>query len=73
MVLMMNTNNSIIVWNCMGAASIEFDIYSKFYIDMYKPSMFVVIETRCESNRLHNSLQKLGFDKVISSSNMGYA
>ncbi|CAL5205556.1 unnamed protein product [Lathyrus oleraceus] len=40
---------------------------------MYKPTMFVVTTTRCQPNRLHSSLQKLGFDKVISSSNMGYA
>ncbi|CAK8571584.1 unnamed protein product [Lathyrus sativus] len=73
MVVIMTLSNSIIVWNCRGAANKACYRYTEFYIDMYKPTIFVVMETRCEPNRLHNTLQKLGFDEVISSSNMGYA
>lgn len=51
---------------------VKLSIYSKLYIDMYKTSIFVVMETRCEPSRLQKYVQKSRFDEVISLSNMGH-
>lgn len=44
--MMISTNNKIIVWNCRGAASKAFYMYGKEYINMYKLTMSVVVETK---------------------------
>lgn len=44
--VMMSTNINLIVWNCRCAVGKAFYRYSKFYIDMYKPIVFMVMETR---------------------------
>lgn len=66
-------NNNIITWNCRGAAGKDFYRYVKQYIVVYKPNILVIMETRCEPNRVAKVLKKLGFDDIVSNSNDGYA
>lgn len=47
---MISTNNKIVVWNCRGAASKAFYMYGKEYINMYKLTMSVVVETQKKLN-----------------------
>ncbi|XP_058741035.1 uncharacterized protein LOC131613378 [Vicia villosa] len=69
----MNTNIKIILWNCRGAAGKDFFRYSKYYTDVYKPEIFVCMETRCDPKNLHNPLKKLAFCHFFSVDNVGYA
>ncbi|XP_058733621.1 uncharacterized protein LOC131605261 [Vicia villosa] len=60
-------------WNCRGAASKAFYRYCKQYIDNYKPSVFIVVETRCNPGKLKDPFKKLGFDAMEASDNIGFA
>lgn len=70
---MMNTSIKLILWNCRGAAGKEFFRFSKYFCDMYKPEIFVIMETRCDPLKLHKPLKKLGFNQFFSVENEGYA
>ncbi|XP_058784715.1 uncharacterized protein LOC131659557 [Vicia villosa] len=61
------------VWNCRGAASNAFYRYCKIYVDRFKPSMLVIVETRCDPNIITKSLMKLGYDTFKIISNWGFA
>ncbi|XP_058726319.1 uncharacterized protein LOC131597652 [Vicia villosa] len=61
------------MWNCRGAAGKDFFRYSKYYSDMYKPDLFVFMETRCDPQKLHKPLNNLGFRIFFSVDNTGYA
>lgn len=63
----------MIVWNYRGAAGKDFFKFSKYYIDIYKPEIYVIMETRCNPGNLQASLQKLGFHKFLWVENAGYA
>lgn len=39
---------------------------------MYKPPIFVFMETRCDPTKLYNSIKRLGFDEVIFMENNGF-
>lgn len=47
------------VWNCKGDASKAFYRYSKHYINLYKPTVLVVLETRCDPSELSKTFKKL--------------
>lgn len=70
---MIMLDNKILIWNFRGAANKAFYWYNKQYIDMFKPSMFVIMEIHCNSDNLNNSLEMLGFDGIISMQNQGFA
>lgn len=55
---MMNTNNKIMVWNCLGAANKAFFRYCKTYVDSYKPDMMVIVETRCNPDKIFEVHEK---------------
>ncbi|XP_058774787.1 uncharacterized protein LOC131649058 [Vicia villosa] len=69
----MMKNSNIIVWNCRGAAGKEFFKFCKYYIDIYKPEIFVCMETRCDPKKLYQSCKKLGFNTCHSVDNIGFA
>ncbi|XP_058756417.1 uncharacterized protein LOC131629650 [Vicia villosa] len=69
----MNTPNKIMVWNHRGATSKSFYRYCKQYVDLYHPSMIVILKTRCDPNLLKNSFSKLGFDEIMVVDNRGYS
>jgi hypothetical protein len=71
--LMMNTNKRIMVWNCRGAANTSFLRYCKQYVTSWKPSMLVIMETRCDPNKLKRTFNLLGFDGFLASEAVGYA
>ncbi|XP_058753900.1 uncharacterized protein LOC131627062 [Vicia villosa] len=58
--------------NCRGAAGKAFYRYSKHYIDLYRPTMFVVMETRCDPAKLTKKFKIMGFDEMIYMENQGY-
>ncbi|XP_058748573.1 uncharacterized protein LOC131621549 [Vicia villosa] len=65
--------NKIMLWNCRGASNKAFFRYCKQYVDNNRPSMVVVMETRCNPTNLINALSKMGFDKQLTEENNGYA
>jgi hypothetical protein len=70
---MMNTNSKIFVWNCRGAASTSFYKFCKQYINLSKPAMLVIMETRCDPTKLYKTFELLGYDEFASVNCQGYA
>lgn len=70
---MMNTHITLLVWNYRGATSKAFYRYSKLYMDLYKPDLYVVLETRSDPGKLAKPLKRLGFDDSFSIANDGYS
>jgi exonuclease III len=70
---MMNTMNRICVWNCLVEANTSFYRYCKQYVETWKPAMLVILETRCDHNKLTKTFTLLGYDGVLSSEVQGYA
>lgn len=64
--MMISTNNKIVVWNCRGAASKAFYMYGKEYINMYKLTMSVVVETQ-------KKIELLAFEDTIILENQGFS
>lgn len=62
-IFLMIDNNKIMLWNCRRSSNKAFFRYCKQYVDKNRPSMVVVMETRCNSTNLVNALNKMGFDK----------
>jgi hypothetical protein len=48
----MNTQNRVLVWNCRGAASTTFYRYCNQYVTSHKPNILVVMEIRCDPEKL---------------------
>ncbi|XP_058725546.1 uncharacterized protein LOC131596825 [Vicia villosa] len=69
----MTDNIKIILWNCRGAVGKDFYRYSKYYVDICKPEIFVLMETRCDPTKLYKPMKKLGFSQFFSVENEGYA
>jgi hypothetical protein len=69
----MNTNNNIFVWNCRGAASTSFFSACKHYVSSYKPIMLVIVEIRCDPNKLKRTFQSLGYACLASSEGQGFS
>ncbi|XP_058746996.1 uncharacterized protein LOC131619982 [Vicia villosa] len=63
----------IVTWNCRGAASKDFFRFSKYYTDIYKPEILVIMETRCNPKKLHGALKKLGFQYFLHVDNVGFS
>jgi hypothetical protein len=70
---MMKQNNKIFVWNCRGAANTSFYRVCKHYVDLHKPVMLIILETRCDPIKLHRSFELLGFDEFSATEVQGYA
>jgi hypothetical protein len=71
--MMNKNNNSIMVWNCRGAASTAFYRYCKQYVATWKPLILVIMETRCNPVKLKRTFNLLGYDGFLSTDNSGYA
>jgi hypothetical protein len=71
--LMMNKNNNIMVWNCRGAASTAFYRYCNQYVVTWKPLMLVIMETRCNPDKLKRTFNLLGYDGFLATENSGFA
>jgi hypothetical protein len=71
--LMISTNSKIFVWNCRGAANKAFYRFCKQYVSLNKPVMLVILELRCDPNKLRRSCKLLGFDEFIATDVEGYA
>lgn len=71
--MMINKEDKILVWHCRGAASKAFNRYSKYYIDLYKPYVYVVLESRCGPNKIHKSLKLLGSNEYLVMENNDFA
>jgi hypothetical protein len=70
---MMNANSKIMVWNCRGAANTSFYRYCKHYVNDNKPIMVVIVETRCDPNKLRRTFKLLGYDEFTATEVQGYA
>jgi hypothetical protein len=66
-------HNKILVWNCRGAASTAFYRYCKQYVSTHHPGMLVILETRCDPQKLRQTFLLLGFDGFLASEVRGYA
>ncbi|PNX89465.1 hypothetical protein L195_g045585, partial [Trifolium pratense] len=62
-----------IVGDTPSAANTSFYRYCKHYVASYKPVMVVIMETRCDPNRLRRTFMLLGFDKFIATEVEGYS
>lgn len=71
--VLMIDNPNIIVWNCRGAVGNFFFRFIKNYVDIYKPEVFVLMETMSDPMKLNSPLKKLGFHNFIAVENSGYA
>jgi exonuclease III len=69
----MNTQNNIMVWNCRGAASSAFYRYCKQYVNNWRPVMLVVMETRCNPDKLKRTFNLLGYDGFLAAENSGFS
>lgn len=54
--------NKIFIWNCRGAASPDLFRNCKQCIDVHRPEIFMIMETRINPIRLKNTFNLLGFD-----------
>lgn len=70
--MMIHNIDKILVWNCRGAASNAFYRYSKYYIYIYKPSVYMVLETRCDPKKIQKTLVSLGFDEYLVMENQRF-
>jgi hypothetical protein len=73
LVFMMISNSKLFVWNCRGAANTSFYRVCKHYVNIHKPIMLVILETRCDPNKLRCSFNLLGFDEFSATEVQGYA
>jgi hypothetical protein len=71
--MMMNTNSKIFVWNCRGAANTSFYRFCKQYVCCNKPGMIVIVEIRCDPNKLSKTLNMLGYEDYVASEGQGFA
>ena len=70
---MISQHDSILMGNYYGAASSGFYYTCKQYVDMYRPSILLITETRCDPNKLKKEFQLLGFDGWHYPDFRGYA
>jgi hypothetical protein len=70
---LMSALNKIMVWNCRGAANTSFYRYCKHYVVSYKPVMLVIVEIRCDSNKLQRTFSLLGYDGFIATNVEGFS
>lgn len=70
---MICNDNKILVFNYREAKSKAFYRYSKYYINIYKPFVYVVLEMRSNPNKIQKSLMLLRFDEYIMMENQGFA
>jgi hypothetical protein len=68
----MNTQSKVLVWNCRGAASTSFYRYCNQYVVSHKPDILVIMETRCDPEKLRNTFCLMGFDGFEASAGSGY-
>jgi hypothetical protein len=71
--LVMNILNNIMVWNCRGAASSAFYRYCNQYVVTWKPVMLVIMETRCNPDKLKKTFNLMGYDGFLATENSGFA
>ncbi|CAJ2673329.1 unnamed protein product [Trifolium pratense] len=57
----------------VGAANTSFYRYCKQYVSINKPAMLVIMETRCDPNKLRRTFELLGFDSVVANEVQGFA
>jgi hypothetical protein len=69
----MSALNKIMVWNCRGAANTSFYRYCKHYVVSYKPVMLVIVEIRCDPNKLRRTFSLLGYDGFIATNVEGFS
>jgi hypothetical protein len=65
--------SKIFVWNCRGAANTSFLRYCKQYVEVHRPVMLVIVETRCDPKKLCRTFKLLGYDELLATENRGYA
>jgi hypothetical protein len=70
---MNSQNQKIFLWNCRGAASSAFYRSCKYYLDIHKPEVIVIMETRVDPEKLRNTFTLLGFDKMHHTHCRGFA
>jgi exonuclease III len=70
---MNSQNQKIFLWNCRGAASTAFHRSCKYYLDIHKPEVIVIMETRVDPEKLRNTFMLLGFDNMHHSQCRGFA
>lgn len=51
----------------------DFFRFSKYYTDIYKPEIFILMETRSDPKKLHGVIKKLGFQYFLNVDNIGYS
>jgi exonuclease III len=66
-------NNKTFLWNCRGAASSAFYRSCKHYLDVHKPEVVVIMETRVDPNKLNKTFKLLGFDYMQHTECRGFA
>jgi hypothetical protein len=71
--LLMIIHSKIMVWNCRGEASTAFYRFCKQYASLHKPVMIVIMETRCEPEKLRRTFALLGFDGLCATDVNGFA
>lgn len=65
--------HKIFVWNCRGAASPNLFRNCKQFVDVHRPGIFAIFETRCNPSRLQKTFRLLGYDGFAFSQNRGFA
>lgn len=66
-------HTSILIWNCREVSSSGLYRTCKQYLDMYRPRILVIMETRCDPNKLEKTFQLLGSDGWCCTNIRGYA
>jgi exonuclease III len=66
-------NNKILIWNCRGAASNAFYRFCKQYVVANKPDILVILETRCDPEKLRKTFNLLGYNGYDFTEVRGYA
>ncbi|GAU32701.1 hypothetical protein TSUD_145750 [Trifolium subterraneum] len=65
-------HSKVFVWNCRGAANTSFLRYCKQYVDVHRPIMLIIVETRCDPKKLCCTFKLLGYDEMLTTENRGY-
>lgn len=63
----------MLAWNCRGACSRAFHRHLRDLLQVQKPDILILLETRCGSDVVHEIFKYSGFTAFIISKACGYA
>lgn len=61
------------MWNCRGVGKPSFEIVARDLIHNYKPTIFIILETRLSGGRARDIVQRLGYNSSLIVDALGFS